>query len=115
MLSLMRGVNAVDGRAITAKSIGQATRHPPDCRYADASEVMNSAVWEPLFKVFNDLPAIHECLELCRGAQILEKITALSNAPEADDGFKQGVFCACLLSFGFVSIGLHGCISVLTC
>ena len=88
VLSLVRGVNTVESRAITAKSIGQATCHPPNCRYADASEIMNSAVWEPLFQVFNDLPAIHECLELRGSAEILEEITALLNAAEADYGFK---------------------------
>jgi hypothetical protein len=41
-----------------------------------------------LVQVFNDLPAIHECLELRGSAEILEEITALLNAAEADYGFK---------------------------
>ena len=113
-LSLVGGVNAIDGRTVAARAIRQAACYAPDGGNADPRQVVNSAIGEPLFQVFNDLPAIDERLKLCGCAEILEKIAAFSGALEADYSVKKGVFGACLLAFGFVSIGLHCHTNVLT-
>ena len=110
----MRMVNTIDGRAITAVAIGQAAGNAPDGCDTDTRKIMNFAVGEILFKVFNDLPSIYKRLELGWSAKILKEISAFFDAPETDDGLKKGVFGACLLAFGVVSIRFHGRISVLT-
>ena len=107
-------VSTIDGRAISAVAIGQAAGNAPDGCDTDTRKIMNFAVGESLFKIFNDLPSIYKRLELGWSTEVLKEIAAFIDAPEADDGLIKGVFGACLLAFGVVSIGFHRCISVLT-
>jgi len=107
-------VNALDSCTIATESIGQATRDAPDSRNTDTGEVVNPAIGQALFKVFHNLPAIHERLEFGGRAQIPEEIATFIHASEADNGLEERVFGARLLSLAVVSVGLHSCINVLT-
>ena len=111
----MRGVNAVEDRAVAAESISQAAGNAADRGNADACQVVDSSIGEVLFKIFNNLPTINEGLEFRRGAEIFEEAAALRDVLEADNGFEKGIFGTRLLSFCFVSIGLHSCINVIAC
>ena len=69
----MRVVSPFDGRLVAAKAIREEAGDTSDRRDADARQIVNAAIGQPLFEVFDDLPAINEGLEFGRRAQILEK------------------------------------------
>jgi hypothetical protein len=101
------GVNAIDYSTIATRAISQAARYAADGCNADPRQVVNPAIREPLFQVFNDLPAIDERLKLRGCAEVLEEIAALIRALEADYSVEKRVFGACLLALRFVPIRFH--------
>ena len=106
-LSLVRVVGTFDRGLVAAETVGEETGNAPDGRYTDPCEVVNFSVGESLLQILDDLPAIHERLEFCRGAQILEESATLVDRLEATDSIAKRVFGARLLAFCFVAIGLH--------
>ena len=75
-LSLVRMEGAVDGSLVATESVCEKTGNAPYGGHADASEVVNLSVGQPLLQIFDDLPAIYERLQFCRRTEILEEVPA---------------------------------------
>jgi hypothetical protein len=100
---------------ITARAIDQAASNPTDRRNANASKVVNFSIGQIFLEILNDLPAVNQRLELCRGAKIFKKTTyflGISHCGECPDEGRFGTF---LLTVCFVSIRLHVCTNVIVC
>ena len=112
----MRVVGTFDRGLVSAETVGEKTGDAPDGRNADTREAVYFPVGQALLQEFDDLPTIHERLQLCRSAQILEEIAAFVDGLEAAESSAQSVLGTCLLTFCFVSVGLHSmyqCINAL--
>mgnify|MGYP001547517999 CR=1 FL=1 len=106
-LSLVRVVGTFDRGLVAAETVGEETGNAPDGRYTDPCEIVNFPVGQALLQVLDDLPAIHEGLELRRGTQILEETATFVDRLEAAHRRTERVFSTCLLAGCFVAIGLH--------
>ena len=112
----MRVVGSFDGGLVAAETVGEKTGNAPDRRYADPCEIVNFSVGQSLLQVLDDLPTVHERLELRRSAQVLEEAAAFVDRLEAADSRTERVFSTRLLAGRFVAVGLHSlyqCNSVL--
>jgi len=103
----VRVVGTFDCGLVAAETVGEETGNTPDGRYTDPSEIVNFSVGQALLQVLDNLPAIHERLQLRRGTQVLEETAAFVDCLEATDSGAQRVFGARLLAGCFVPIGLH--------
>ena len=98
---------SIDGCLVTTGSIGEAARDTADGGYADTAEVMNFAIGEVFLQISDDLPPIHERLQLGGCAQIREEIATFSDTLQSHYCLEERVFGARLLAFGFVSVRFH--------
>ena len=104
-----------DGGSIAAEPIAQETRYPADRRDTHAGHIVDAAIGKFLLQKTNDLPAIDQCLQLRRRAQVLEKVTNFLNILQAVHCAEKGIFVAFLLAGGIVSVRFHGLAMVCMC
>ena len=92
---------------VATEAIAQETRNPTDCSDADARQFVNTTIGEVLPQQTNDPPAIYQCLQLGRCAQVFEKVATFARVPEAVYSLEKGIFVASALAVRVISIGLH--------
>src|SRR5210317_2406053 len=98
------GTGTVERGPVAAETIAQEARHPPDSRNADAGEIVDSPVGKTLLQQFDNVPAIHQGLEFCRGTQIAQEVAAFLGGLQADDCAKQCLFVASLLDVAVLAV-----------
>ena len=72
---------------------------------------MYLAIREPLFEIFDDLPAIDKGLQLGGRTKIAKKIAALTDRAQALHGFEKGILSLLSASDGIFAVGLQVTIS----
>ncbi len=58
--------DAIERRSVSAEAVGQETRDPANCGYADTGHVMDAPIGEAPFEKLDNLPAVHQGLKLRR-------------------------------------------------
>lgn len=100
-------VAGFDGGEVAAIAVTQESCDPTDRGDADACQFVYATIGKIALQKANHLPAIDECLQFGRRAQILEKVSALLRALQATHCFKKRIFVASSLSGSLVLLGFH--------
>src|SRR5688572_16512342 len=101
-------------RCLVAAVAGdEEPRNASDGSYGDARQLVDLAIGEAILEVLHDRPPIDERLELCRRAQVREKLLALGFVSQAQDRAIEPLLGASRSTGRSAPIRLHKPISVL--
>jgi hypothetical protein len=101
-------LKAFDCDLVATEAVGKEAGDAADRGDADPGQVMNTAIWQVLLQIADDLPAIYERLQFRRRTQVFQEIATFIGIAQCRNGFEQRILGAAAGCIRILAVWFHG-------